>query len=1088
MSAWSYLPLPLFPEGSLASSVITTVWVGAYVLVFFNLRFGWVLSGIVVPGYLVPLLIVKPWAAGVIFVEASVTYAGVWLFSEYVSRLGAWSNLFGRDRFFALVLWSVVVRLTFDAWLLPAIGETVTTIWQINFDYRSNLQSFGLVIIALLANQFWKTGFFRGLPQVLTTCGITYVIIRYGLMEVTNFNISNLGYLYEDFAVSILGSSKAYMIIIATAFISSHLNLAYGWDFNGILIPSLIALQWSQPLKIVTSFVEAFILLIIAHVILQLPAFQRVTMEGGRKLLLFFNINFVYKLLLGHLMVLWFPEVKVTDYYAFGYLLPTLLAAKMHDKGIVVRLTRVTLQTSFIAALMASVAGFALTHVSSLSPWAPSLEATAAPLPSRDLAGKTLIEVVWADKASMYQHQDAQAVRPLPHEIDLFAAAVRSLQAYRQQPSARLLTQARTLLSQVNYRLDTIQDRYLYLYEAAPRKGWGMYVLDMRADPQGLLIETPRPLESQNLLEASTAFFTASAGRALAVAGALTTTSGVQPVDQTIDILRTPQSFFHAFHREMARNNVLQIRGYSDGGARRQERPQAVDGQDRTPQTSSLWIKSALPPGLNLVRLKTLMDTPRLTWDEPPFTNAQREVTRTGFAELFLTQADSHTLLFRSQTAAPDKSNPFELPRLSSPLPAWLLQHRAQFAGQGSGFYQPPSLDALLYFDREIFTPLLRLLQSRAAGGVWEAPRRDALRAIHAAARTYGYQLVYHQSDEADAQYLLLTEIADTPQHRRHWGTYVWRLGAPQPYVVQVPRPMLEADTLAYGVTLFERLRARALFISGAHAKANVDGSADALNAEQPQNLFNLAHQVILREHRQTDMLVIQSRGFAYHPDRPQPQADMLLAFHGGADTPATLPPLGQQLLRMLQRDGLDARFVDGAEETIGYGATSGAQAKYIDATSRKAFVLLWLSPNVRAHYRQQSENRTLAAQFYALQVMTLKADLSGYVLKQAPWGDAAALPEALKAQLRHYLADQDIIRLRQLTRAWPAYRFERLLDPNTDQAFLLVYTPAEALALVANLNPRELAQTFRADRTGAAATIARFMDTQALWLELEAK
>ena len=1092
MNAWSYLPLPIFPEGGLASSVITTVWVGAHVLVFFNLRFGWVLSGVVAPGYLVPLLIVKPWAAGVIFIEASATYAGVWLFSEYLSRLGLWSNLFGRDRFFALVLWSVVIRLIFDAWLMPAIGETVTTIWQINFDYRSNLQSFGLVIIALLANQFWKTGFFRGLPQALTTCGATYVIVRYGLMEVTNFNISDLGYIYEDFAVSILGSPKAYMIIIATAFISSYFNLAYGWDFNGVLIPALIALQWSQPVKILSSFVEAFILLVMAHFILQLPAFRRVTIEGGRKLLLFFNINFVYKLLLGHLIAAWFPEVKVTDYYAFGYLLPTLLAAKMHDKGIVIRLSRVTLQTSLIAALTASLAGFALTYISSLSPWPPSPPATAAPLPSRNLTGKSLTEVIWADKAYMYPHQDAQAVRPLPHEMDLFVAAVRSLQAYRQRPSERLLTQARTLLSQVNYRLDTIQNRYLYLYEAPPHKGWGMYVLDMQADPPGLLIETPRPLESQNLLEASASFFTASAARALAIAGPRTTLPGAQHIDQTIDILRTPQSFFHAFHREMARNNVLQIRGYSDGGMqriktrRRRARLAETSSQGQTPQTSSLWIKSALPPGLNLMHLQTLMDAPRLTWDEPPFANAQRDAMRTGFAELFLTLADSHHLLFRSQSTAPDQHHSFELPQLSTPLPAWLLQLQAQFASEGSGLYRPPSLDALLYFDNEILTPLLRLLQTPAAGGAWAAPRRDALRAIHAAARAYGYQLIYHESAKGDAQYLVLTEIANAPQDRRHWGSYVWRLGTPRHYVVQVPRPLLEAETLTYGATLFERLRAHALLISGAHANVNLDGRADPLNAQQPQSLFNLAHQVILREHQHTDMLVIQSRGFAYHPDRPRPQADMLLAFHSGANTLDTLPPLGRQFVRLLWRDGLNARFVDGTEETIGYGAASAAQSKYMDATSHKDFALLWLSPSVRARYRRQSENRSLAAQFHALQVATLSETLSDYMLKQTPWGDAAMLPEALTTQLRQYLADQDIVRLRHLTRAWPAYRFERLLDPNTDQAFLLVYAPTEALALVANLNSWELAKTFRTGRMGAAATIARFVDTRALWLELD--
>ena len=101
-------PLQIFPQTSLASSVVTTVWVGVFVVAFFNLRFGWVLSGLVVPGYLVPLLISKPWAAGVVLFEGMLTYWLVWLYSEYFSKFGKWGNLFGRDRFFALFLVSHV--------------------------------------------------------------------------------------------------------------------------------------------------------------------------------------------------------------------------------------------------------------------------------------------------------------------------------------------------------------------------------------------------------------------------------------------------------------------------------------------------------------------------------------------------------------------------------------------------------------------------------------------------------------------------------------------------------------------------------------------------------------------------------------------------------------------------------------------------------------------------------------------------------------------------------------------------------------------------------------------------------------------
>ena len=183
--------LPLFPSGSLDSSVTTTVFVGIAVAVFFNLRFGWVLSGLVVPGYVVPLLIIQPWSAAVVIIESVVTYFLVlWIF-KYASRTGIWTTVFGRDRFFALLLGSVIVRIVFDCWLLPLVGEKITTGLGIHFDYRNQLHSFGLIIIALMANQFWKPGFFRGSVPLIVTVGITYMLVRYGLMEYTNFTISN---------------------------------------------------------------------------------------------------------------------------------------------------------------------------------------------------------------------------------------------------------------------------------------------------------------------------------------------------------------------------------------------------------------------------------------------------------------------------------------------------------------------------------------------------------------------------------------------------------------------------------------------------------------------------------------------------------------------------------------------------------------------------------------------------------------------------------------------------------------------------------------------------------------------------------
>ncbi|UOR16561.1 poly-gamma-glutamate biosynthesis protein PgsC/CapC [Qipengyuania aquimaris] len=352
------MTIPIFPEGGLASSVITTVWVGVFVVCFFNLRFGWVLSGLVVPGYLVPLVILKPLAAGVIILEAVITYLIVYAFSEKLGR-GRWHSVFGRDRFVALVIASIAVRLTMDGWLLPLLADWLgDRVGQ--FDWRNNLQSLGLVIVSLLANQFWKPGLVRGLFAALVTTGIAYVIVRFGLMEFTNFRISGISYLYEGLASSILASPKAYIILTITAMLASRMNLKYGWDFSGVLIPALIALQWYQPSKILTSFIEAGVIYAVASLVLRTPIFANTTIEGARKILLFFNIAFVYKLLLGYAVVAFSIDIKMTDLFGFGYLLSTLIAIKAHDKNIFPRLLRSTLQVSLVGAALGNIAGFAL--------------------------------------------------------------------------------------------------------------------------------------------------------------------------------------------------------------------------------------------------------------------------------------------------------------------------------------------------------------------------------------------------------------------------------------------------------------------------------------------------------------------------------------------------------------------------------------------------------------------------------------------------------------------------------------------------------------------------------------------------------
>lgn len=352
-------PIDIFPQGALSSSVITTVWVGVMIACFLNLRFGMTLSGLVVPGYLVPIIMMKPLSATVIIVEGLIAYFVTCIVSEWLPKKMGMAEMFGRDRFFAIMLVSVLVRTVFDGWWLPELAQYLTSLGY-HYDFDASLHSFGLVIVALVANQMWNGGFKTGIFSLFIYLLLTYLAVRWVLIPFTNFSIGNVAVMYEDIAVNILATPKAYFILLLTAFLASRLNLFYGWDFNGIIIPALIALQWYQPYKLVATFVESALILVVARLLLRAEYFSNKNMEGARLIMLFFTLALLYKWALGFGINWFLPSYKASDFFAFGYLLSTLIAVKMYQKEIVIRLTRTTLQTSVMAALLATVLGFVL--------------------------------------------------------------------------------------------------------------------------------------------------------------------------------------------------------------------------------------------------------------------------------------------------------------------------------------------------------------------------------------------------------------------------------------------------------------------------------------------------------------------------------------------------------------------------------------------------------------------------------------------------------------------------------------------------------------------------------------------------------
>jgi len=1056
-------PLPIFPDGSLRESVVTTVWVGVFVISFFNLRFGWTYSGLVIPGYLVPLMLTNPVCAGVTVAEGVLAYALVRLLSEYLSRFGWWCDFFGRDRFFGLFLGAVLVRVGVDGWGLPALASALQEHWNLTLDYQGGFHSFGLIIVALIANQFWKTGFWRGLVPFAVMVGITFLIVRYVLMTSTNFNVGHMTYMYSNTAASLLASPKSYIILIITGFVASRMNLRYGWEYNGILIPALLALQWYDPLKIVSSLAEAAVVYVVSDRLLQTQLFRGVTMEGARKLLLFFNVAYAYRFCLGFLLPVIAPGVVVNDYYGFAYLLSSLIALKMHSKQIVLRLSRATLQTSFGAAIAANLIGFWLASVfGSVSISTP--QAGTAMLDLR--ASADSLEVLTAkEELRLYYKRAAESVRmPTPGELNQFQDALELIQHHIETGASEPLSLAQKYLHQLDYTMERVQPHRLCLRAQEPNRGWGLYFIDVE-HPNGLLVEVPAPLEEWSVVESAVQLHRQLNASSLAIAG------GGRFVnrDGSSDVLDNASTPFQAFHRVFGRRNVLQIRGHTK---------EALSRLPSHADECALYVKAELPRSLSLSTLQSQIGDFRVVWKPAPLANAQQRRTRSGFAELWLTRASRISLksdLAESQPrvrkpAVPDDSLMLE----------WLLEQKQLMAKGGSDDYMPASREEMAFVDEQILTPLLEAARTGYGVGGLTPEGRQLVQAINWSARLLGYEVCLRHDVSLDRDFLVLAELPDAAP-RRHWGTLVIRLGESRPYAVQVPRPLFDQNSLEYGVHLFERLNAESLLLAGSHNEANRDQTSDALNFRNAANLFSLVNQVVMRQTHDRPIMAVQCRGFASAPgDTGVPE--ILLAFPDGIRSQAMLTFLGHKLVSCLVADGFHLQFVDGSPLTAGYEISCVPQAQYVIESARKEFAILWLSSSLREAFRTQDNDYPLQVQLEALGIPIAREDVTSSLKARLDSGRKTHLPEGLKRVLDGYVTTTDIVSLAKAMNEWPNFEFSALIDRNSGQLLLAISEDRSALPVVLNLRPRQTQlETGPADE---GEQIDLFLASRCRWLE----
>ena len=988
--------LPIFPYGSTALSVTTSVLVGVWVVVFFNLRFGWTLSGLVVPGYLVPLLIIKPHAVVVILFEAILTYRIV----RYVSspgKLRPWTSFFGRDRFFAIVVVSVIVRCAVDGWGLPWLTSVSKEYFGIQFHWYDELHSYGLIIVSLVANCFWKSGFSRGMIPLSVNILITYVIVRYGLSEWTNYSTGDLQFMYEDIASSLLASPKAYIILLSTAFLASWVNLRYGWEFNGILIPALLALQWHSPFKILVTFVELFAILIVAVPVLSLPIFKRITMEGGRKILLFFTLAFGYRLLLGHLIPEVLPEYKVTDLYGFGYLLSTLLAIKIHDHKLWIRIPQVSLQTSIVGAVAGSLLGLFMTHfpmnyhhntiAADLS--AVSIQRIEAPV----------AEHLLKFKPTLYRNTRNYYL-PSTHEQMTFEVVIRSLISMSQTDKLTLTREFQKNLSEIHYRIQLVEKRYLILSETDQR-GRGIYVLDLK-QPSGVVITVPQPLKLWGNLESGLCLFKKLNCSALVISG-----------QSSVKYMGHPESFTSIFHRTFASGRTLEVRGTP-----------LSSSQHSPNDTSTVWLSHGIAKPLALPQLRSLVRTLNVQWGASPDKNRMRDSQTFAYAELVLSHEDRGRLLAMLFAEGDNLTSQAVLRFEEGSLHGEVRNIRDHIVERETNQFQHPKPEELLFLDREVLTPMIQFVLTGQEWTDCPQQQRDQLNSTSSAASIFNYQWSLI-NDDTD-RYMVLHE--KDKKVKRGWGALWLRLGNARSYGIEVPRPGLELNTIETGAHLFDQLQARALIVAAAHPQANSDGSADVIYGIH-ENLFNLIRQVLIRESLSQSWRQVQVRA------AEDLTTNLLLA----PEDPTINTELWfDDLHSTLKKQGLSYEYTSGKSTQASYTYSDQFSQRALRLGVNVQGLMMWISPHVRKSYRAQDQDDLAEAMFEAVGISTATVDIKQYLVDHSIDLKPSHLDSTDRELLTAFLQRHDVVRLRQLLLRHPETKWERVIDANSKMAFLV--------------------------------------------------
>lgn len=884
--------IQLFPAGLAYISIFFTIWMSAIITVFFNLRLGWIISGLVVPGYIVTTYFIEPEITLSILGEAIITFMIVVFISEYCGRFKYWYSFVGKETFFVTLLIGIFVQLLCDHFIFPFLAVKIKALSPEVSALVTGMRSFGIVIIALTANVLHRGGFFRAFFQLICVMLILYALIRLILIPYTNFNFNSLAHHYAEMGAYIAATPKRSIMLIVTASLAIYYNYNYAWKYNGILIPALLALEWFYPWSIIISIMEAIFIFSIARIIYVFRIIPQRQFDGANKYAVFFSITLIYKMIAYHILARYFPHINVLSFYGFGYLLTTLIAVKMFDYNPVLRVTRSLLQVLILAIVVANLLGYALTAIG-------------APV-FKDASAMNLLSTIHQLQPTLYPNENNAQKTLNPAFPEFFD----HLLALSSNPSAQKIDELHHKARQMGFEFRLLNKKYILLtnHDAPFQLN---YVVNLQTVKQKAVLVNIKDTPSILAVYATYYFLTHDA-KVLMISGKSSTEK------PTV----TDMLLFHTMEKQID----TRIKNYEKI---------TIMYHAQYPKTCDILRENSAMPIVQNGELTINLCQILQTLSPALYQNTHTEILLQG-GSVF-----SYVNHYFNQTD--------------------------NIAPVGSESYHPLSFSQLRFFDINVFTPLINMLQQHT----WNDLNSNLYeKYLVANAGLLHYRVIVVRN------FILL--VAEHPTTQFH-GLYLLNTAPRSPYLFEVPYPGSTGCLVTLATKLLARTQGRGLLISASHAYSNIDRSSDVLFFHNKKTLFNLFHQVISREFL-SPLIPVQIRMMMPTAFETKTSDDIYLSVANNILGHDQLQPWEQQLHDIIRHWGLSVYLVNGDHFSGGYEVTEDAQTRYTPLSLHKQFLIMWLTPSLLNKFTLFTHSERNLKKMNALDITTVHQSLIDFL------------------------------------------------------------------------------------------------------------